>query len=90
MKIKEIINELTYQGSPCTKDCSGHKAGDMWARKKGINNTADCNSHSSSFNNGCAIGVNNTGKRAFARNEKGRFVSVPKRPQKPQKPKPAV
>lgn len=86
MKIKEIINELKYQGSQCTKDCSGHRAGDKWARQKGITNPADCNSHSQSFNKGCAIGATAGGKKSYARNEKGRFVAIPKRPSK----KPAI
>jgi hypothetical protein len=76
MKIKEIINELTYQGSKCTKDCSGHRAGDMWAKKKKIVNPNDCNSHSQSFNKGCAIGT--AGKRAYARDSKGKFHKIGK------------
>ncbi len=52
------INEatgLTFMGSPCTKDCSGHKAGYEWSEKRG-GQTA--NSHSQSFNNGAAINAN--------------------------------
>lgn len=46
---------LTFMGSPCTKDCSGHKAGYEWSEKRG-GQTA--NSHSQSFNNGAAINAN--------------------------------
>lgn len=46
---------LTFMGSPCTKDCSGHKAGYEWSEKRG-GQTA--NSHSQSFNNGAAISAN--------------------------------
>lgn len=88
MKIKEIINELTYQGHQCTKDCSGHRAGDKWARAKGVQNPNLCTSHSNSFNTGCKIGATAAGKQSYARNEKGRFVAVPKRPER--KPKPSV
>jgi hypothetical protein len=46
------INELTFLGSPCTKDCSGHRAGYEWSRKKG---GVDAASWSRSFNNGAAL-----------------------------------
>ena len=29
-------NALSYKGFPCTKDCSGHRAGYEWAKRKGI------------------------------------------------------
>lgn len=53
MKITEIINEATFYGSECTKDCSGHRAGFAWALEK--NKEGPCNSHSPSFNKGCLI-----------------------------------
>lgn len=57
MKIKDIISEagLTYKGYPCTKDCSGHRAGYMWAVRKGVTDVNDCpyrTSHNS-FWEGC-------------------------------------
>lgn len=65
MKIKDItarrkkkqeeeqqLDELSFLGSPCTKDCSGHRAGYYWSARKG-NKTA--NSWSQSFNNGAAL-----------------------------------
>jgi pyrimidine deaminase RibD-like protein len=29
------LNELSFLGSPCTKDCSGHRAGYAWSQSKG-------------------------------------------------------
>lgn len=46
------LNELTFGGSPCTKDCSGHQAGFRWAKRNGV---YDVNTASPSFNNGAAI-----------------------------------
>ena len=76
MKIHEILNELTFFGSPCTKDCSGHFAGWNWERKH-QKNTRQATA-SNSFNNGTEIATN---QRAQGRNpigyqirgEKGRF-----------------
>lgn len=51
---------LTFMGSPCTKDCSGHKAGYEWSEKRG---GQLANSHSQSFNNGAAISVNGKNKQ---------------------------
>lgn len=45
----EELNELTFRGSPCTRDCSGHRAGYEWSQRKG---GADAASWSPSFNNG--------------------------------------
>jgi hypothetical protein len=53
MRIAEILTELDFMGSPCTKDCSGHQAGYMWSLNKG---GRVANSWSNSFNNGAAIG----------------------------------
>ena len=49
---EEQIDELSFLGSPCTKDCSGHRAGYEWSRKKG---GVDAASWSRSFNNGAAL-----------------------------------
>jgi hypothetical protein len=46
------IDELTFKGSPCTKDCSGHRAGYEWSQRKG---GVDAASWSRSFNNGAAL-----------------------------------
>ena len=48
----EQLDELTFKGSPCTKDCSGHRAGYEWSRRKGGQDAA---SWSRSFNNGAAL-----------------------------------
>lgn len=44
MKINDIIGEapLYYRGYPCTKDCSGHRAGYEWALRYGIIDPDDC------------------------------------------------
>lgn len=56
MRAHEFISELTFFGSKCTKDCSGHLAGWNWERRKrrGVRN----NSPSNSFNNGTEIAAN--------------------------------
>jgi pyrimidine deaminase RibD-like protein len=46
------LDELSFLGSPCTKDCSGHRAGYRWSKDRG-NITAA--SWSRSFNNGAAL-----------------------------------
>jgi hypothetical protein len=32
---KESLDELSFLGSECTKDCSGHRAGYAWSQSKG-------------------------------------------------------
>jgi len=46
------LDELSFLGSPCTKDCSGHRAGYSWSKARG-NRTAMSNSNS--FNNGARL-----------------------------------
>ena len=47
------LKELTFMGmSPCTKDCSGHRAGYKWSKARGGVSTA---SWSNSFNKGAEI-----------------------------------
>lgn len=79
MRISEILSELTFQGSTCTKDCSGHSAGYRWAMSKNTNN---CNSLSSSFNKGCNIAIKqkNANKivRPKVRTPQGQFAPNPK------------
>ena len=63
MRASDLITEqpfvpvnrgFTYKGYPCTKDCSGHMAGDDWAEKKGIANSNQCPpGWSNSFWEGC-------------------------------------
>lgn len=79
MLISEILNELTFGGSRCTKDCSGHKAGFSWALRKGkVSNS----SKSPSFDAGTKIaaaqmqvGTTNNPK---VRDTRGRFYFNPK------------
>jgi hypothetical protein len=50
---EEQLDELTFMGmSPCTKDCSGHRAGYKWSKARGGVSTA---SWSNSFNKGAEI-----------------------------------
>lgn len=79
MLINEIINELTFGGSRCTKDCSGHKAGYRWAMRKGA---TGANSKSPSFNNGANIASNQM-KVGLAippkiRDDRGKFAKHPR------------
>jgi hypothetical protein len=53
-KKSQPLDELTFLGSPCTKDCSGHQAGYNWSKARGGINAA---SHSRSFNNGAALAM---------------------------------
>jgi len=48
----DLEEQLTFKGSPCTVDCSGHRAGYDWSRRKGMRVP---NSWSQSFNNGAAL-----------------------------------
>ena len=49
---EEQLDELTFKGSECTKDCSGHRAGYAWQQQWP---TRVPNSRSPSFNNGAAL-----------------------------------
>jgi pyrimidine deaminase RibD-like protein len=53
--LKDELNELNFLGSPCTKDCSGHRAGYAWSQSKGgrVANSP----FSPSFNNGSQLHV---------------------------------
>jgi pyrimidine deaminase RibD-like protein len=53
--LKDELNELEFLGSPCTKDCSGHRAGYEWSKSKGgrLGNSP----FSPSFNNGAKLYV---------------------------------
>lgn len=59
MRITDLLNEqqldeLSFMGSQCTKDCSGHRAGYKWSLDRGgVENPA---SPSQSFINGSNIG----------------------------------
>lgn len=51
--LKDKLNELSFMGSPCTKDCSGHRAGYQWSKDRGGQNANS--PFSPSFNKGSAI-----------------------------------
>lgn len=51
---KEPLDELNFLGSQCTKDCSGHRAGYDWSKRKGLR---QANSYSPSFNKGAGLAV---------------------------------
>lgn len=77
MRIKEIINELTFHGHQCTKDCSGHKAGYMYAKKHGYDQQPGPSaSPSPSFNDGVSIAKSQV-KTPKIRNAKGKFAKHP-------------
>jgi hypothetical protein len=48
---EEQLDELTFRGSECTKDCSGHRAGYAWWQR----NRRTPQSRSVSFDKGAAI-----------------------------------
>ena len=48
---EEQLDELSFLGSQCTKDCSGHRAGYDWCKRKG----RTPQSWSPSFNKGAAL-----------------------------------
>ena len=49
---QEQIDELTFLGSECTMDCSGHRAGYEWSQRRGGQVPS---SWSPSFNKGAAL-----------------------------------
>jgi pyrimidine deaminase RibD-like protein len=53
--LKDELNELSFLGSPCTKDCSGHRAGYAWSQSKG--GRVAQNPFSPSFNKGSQLHV---------------------------------
>ena len=79
MLVNELLAELTFQGSQCTKDCSGHMAGYRWTMNK---NATSCQSQNASFNKGCNIAIaqknNNRLVRPKVRTSAGTFAPNPK------------
>jgi hypothetical protein len=49
----EQLDELTFLGSECTKDCSGHRAGYEWSSRRG--NVPGNSPYSPSFNKGANL-----------------------------------
>ena len=87
MKINEIMCELAFHGSKCTKDCSGHSAGYKWAMQK--QNSAACNANNASFNKGCEIAARQLAAgnvtRPKVRDERGKFAHNPTLPNRSTK-----
>lgn len=53
-----IALSQTFQGYPCTEDCSGHEAGYEWAEENEIEDADDCSGGKSlSFIEGCEAWV---------------------------------
>ena len=52
---EEQLDELSFLGSECTKDCSGHRAGYDWSKRKGLRQANSL--YSPSFNKGAALAV---------------------------------
>jgi len=52
---REQLRELSFLGSECTKDCSGHRAGYNWSHRKGLKQGNS--PYSPSFNKGAALAV---------------------------------
>lgn len=61
VKLIDLLSERKFMGSPCTKDCSGHKAGYAWSRARGGKRAA---SWSPSFNKGAALGLKTNPQQA--------------------------
>jgi len=51
--LKDELTELNFLGSPCTKDCSGHRAGYAWSKQRG--GRQGNSPFSPSFNNGAQL-----------------------------------
>ncbi len=50
-----VASDRNFGGYECTDDCSGHRAGYLWAELKGITDPTDCPvpRNSWSFHEGC-------------------------------------
>ena len=49
------VDPISHTG--CTYDCSGHEAGEAWARENDISDEYDCRGNSQSFIEGCEAWV---------------------------------
>ena len=89
MTIDELLNELYFHGSKCTKDCSGHRAGWRWGKRYPGRATTNRATHVS-FNNGVDIANANptTVMMPSIRGAKGRFVKFVAEPKVSKRKKP--
>ena len=70
---EQQLDELSFMGSQCTKDCSGHRAGYKWSLDRGgVENPA---SPSQSFINGSNIGARQMQKNKQQRTQGGGKIS---------------
>lgn len=80
MKIQELLNELTFQGSPCTKDCSGHAAGYRYGMQHQLSGATL--TPSPSFDKGTGIAAGQIASKRIVRpkvrNPQGRFAANPR------------
>lgn len=61
--LTSLVNAATFKGYHCTQDCSGHKAGYEWAKKKEIDDKSDCKGNNRSFREGCYAWVDEQERR---------------------------
>jgi len=54
----------SFEGYPCTEDCSGHQAGYVWAEEHGITSADNCGGNSQSFIEGCQAAAQATEQSA--------------------------
>jgi hypothetical protein len=89
MTIDELLTELTFHGSQCTKDCSGHRAGWAWAKEHPNRVSTNQKTHPS-FNNG--VDIQRARPKVVMmpgiRGEKGRFVKFTPEPKPSKRNKP--
>jgi hypothetical protein len=87
VRAKEFISELYFMGSPCTKDCSGHKAGYAWGKSHGGD---EAFGPSPSFNKGTYLAKNYTpraqggGKIKFKKSKTSKQPKTSKLPKTPK------
>ena len=92
MRIHEIITELTFNGHPCTKDCSGHMAGRKWVLNHRLTDRNKCRSNNGhgSFTWACQDTADRLKKghvqiAPTIRGDKGKFQKF--QPEKPDRKK---
>lgn len=92
MRIHEIITELTFNGHPCTKDCSGHMAGRNFSLRTRLTDPSKCRSNNNhdSFTWGCKDTAERLKKghvqiAPTIRGDKGKFQKF--QPEKPDRKK---
>lgn len=64
----------TFGGYECTDDYTGHKAGFVWAERNDITDEYECVSDSTSFNEGCAVYVDDPDRDADY-DDDGNYIS---------------